>query len=197
MKTAQAQNFGSSTEGAYLLVRRDILSGRIAPGERLKVAELVNRFSVSQGAIREALARLMAEGLVESEPQRGFRAKGVSAEELRDLTTVRINVETECIRRSLKSADLDWEKRLVAVHHAMTRVTREDDSGRPSDEWNQTRLEFHETLSSGCSCGWLLQLRTTLHAQSARYYNIFHGPAGSIEIMMTSSRTRLPEMWRG
>lgn len=169
---ALVASFGSLTEGAYALLRRSLLSGKIGPGERLKVGELVARYGVSQGAIREALARLTADGLIETEPQRGFRAKSISAEELRDLTTVRINVESECLRRSIASGDVQWEKRLVGAHHEVTRTPRYLPDGEMNEAWDIAHFEFHEVLVSGCNCGWLLQLRRTLHAQSERASHI-------------------------
>ena len=173
MNKVLAASFGSLTEGVYALLRRSLLSGRIGPGERLKIGELVERYGVSQGAVREALARLTADGLIETEPQRGFRAKSISAEELRDLTTVRVNVEDECLRRSVTSGDLQWEKRLVGAYHEMTRTPpRWLNEGESNEDFGFAHLEFHEALVSGCSCGWLLQLRRTLHAQSERAINI-------------------------
>lgn len=176
MNKELAASFGSLTEGAYALLRRSLLSGRIGPGERLKVGELVEKYGVSQGAVREALARLTAEGLIETEPQRGFRAKSISAEELRDLTTVRINVEGECIRRSVLSGDLAWEKRLVAAYHQLIRTPRSVDGDPFNDDWDVAHFEFHEALVCGCSCGWLLQLRRTLHAQAERASHIIDIP---------------------
>ena len=172
MNKALAASFGSLTEGAYTLLRRSLLSGKIGPGERLKVGELVAQYGVSQGAIREALARLTADGLIETEPQRGFRAKSISAEELRDLTTVRINVESECLRRSIKTGDVEWEKRLLGAHHEVTRTPRYLPDGEKNETWNIAHFDFHEALVSGCTCAWLLQLRRTLHAQSERASHI-------------------------
>ena len=172
MQKTLAATYGSATEGTYALLRQQLLSGRIGPGERLKVGDLVKNFGVAQGAIREALARLTADGLIESEPQRGFRAKSISAEELRDLTTVRINVEGECLRRSLRTGDLEWEKRLVSAHHHLIRTPRLLDNGQPNEEWDVAHFDFHEVLVAGCSCAWLLQLRRMLHAQSERASHI-------------------------
>src|ERR1700731_5490431 len=81
------------TQRAYEGLRADLLACRIRPGSRLKIQELCDRCSVSLGAVREALSRLTSEGLVVSEPQRGFRAAPVSVADLQDLTMVRIEVE--------------------------------------------------------------------------------------------------------
>ena len=110
------------TQGAYEDLRADLLSCRIAPGSRLKVQELCDRLSVSLGAIREALSRLTSEGLVVAEPQRGFRAAPISAEDLLDLTKTRIQIETLCIRRAIEVGDVAWESQLVAALHRLSRT---------------------------------------------------------------------------
>ena len=76
MRRDSARNL---TQGAYEGLRADLLACRVTPGSKLKIQDLCERFSVSLGAIREALSRLTSEGLVISEPQRGFRAAPISA----------------------------------------------------------------------------------------------------------------------
>src|SRR5438132_9546483 len=90
------------TQAAYEGLRADLLACRIPPGSRLKIQELCTRLSVSLGAIREALSRLTSEGLVVAEPQRGFRAAPISAEDLSDLTRTRIKIESLCLRRAIE-----------------------------------------------------------------------------------------------
>src|ERR1700678_3888046 len=91
----------SLTQAAYLRLRADLLACRIRPGERVKINDVCRQFAVSLGAVREALARLTSEGLVVAEPQRGFRAAPITADELRDLTMVRIEIEGLCLRRAV------------------------------------------------------------------------------------------------
>src|SRR5438128_1384470 len=52
-------------------LREDIFSGRLAEGQRLQEAKLSAQFGVSRGPIREALAQLTQEGLLEAKPNRG------------------------------------------------------------------------------------------------------------------------------
>ena len=63
---------GTRTEEVYQLLRRDLITGRIAPGGRLKLVELSTRFALSQSVIREALARLAERGLVIATPNGDF-----------------------------------------------------------------------------------------------------------------------------
>lgn len=159
------------TQGAYEDLRADLLSCRIEPGSRLKVQELCDRLSVSLGAIREALSRLTSEGLVVAEPQRGFRAAPISAEDLLDLTKTRIQIETLCIRRAIEVGDVAWESQLVAALHRLSRTPEHtpDDPVHSSDEWALAHAAFHKALVGGCDSRWLLRLRDQLYDQSERY----------------------------
>lgn len=163
-----AQNL---TQGAYEALRADLLACRILPGSRLKIQELCTRFAVSLGAIREALSRLTSEGLVVSEPQRGFRAVPISLADLKDLTMVRIEVEALCLRRAIASGTVDWEAQLVAAFHRLSRTPERaaTDPARSDDEWADAHAAFHAALVDGGDSPWLRRLHTQLYAQSERY----------------------------
>ena len=74
-------------------IRADIVGGALAPGEKLKLGELSDRYDCGINPLREALARLGATGLVVLEDQKGVRVAPVSREDLLDLTHVRQQVE--------------------------------------------------------------------------------------------------------
>ena len=59
-------------------LRQEIVNGTVAPGAKLKLVPLARRYEVSRGPLREAAARLAAEGLVTIEDQRGFRVAPIS-----------------------------------------------------------------------------------------------------------------------
>src|SRR6201998_1543208 len=125
------------TQAAYEGLRADLLTCRIPPGKNLKIQELCDRPSVSLGAIREALSRLTSEGLVVAEPQRGFRAAPISPEDLQDLTKVRIEIDSLCLRRAIELGDVDWEAHLVAAFHRLSRTPERasDDPPRSIVDW--------------------------------------------------------------
>jgi DNA-binding GntR family transcriptional regulator len=159
------------TQGAYEGLRADLLACRILPGSRLKIQDLCTRFEVSLGAVREALSRLTSEGLVIAEPQRGFRAAPISLADLRDLTMVRIEVESLCLRRAIAVGTVDWEARLVAAFHRLSRMPERvpTDPMRADDEWAEAHAAFHAALVEGADSPWLLRLHGQLYAQSERY----------------------------
>jgi DNA-binding GntR family transcriptional regulator len=71
-----------SVEGIQQLLRADIVRGVFAPDQPLRMEALKARFDSGFSPIREALSRLLAEGLVVLEPNRGFRVSGLSREDL-------------------------------------------------------------------------------------------------------------------
>ena len=171
---AHAMNGATSanlTQSAYAGLRADLLACRILPGKKLKIQDLCDRFSVSLGAIREALSRLTSEGLVTAEPQRGFRAAPISAADLADLTMVRVEIDTLCLKRAIARGDVDWEARLIAAAHSLARTPEREpeDQARTNEEWAAAHASFHFALIDGCGSPWLIQLHTQLYAQSERY----------------------------
>ncbi|HYS86404.1 MAG TPA: GntR family transcriptional regulator, partial [Bradyrhizobium sp.] len=86
-------------------LRADILSTKLVPGQKLHIAGLAKQFSVSLTAVREALSRLVADGLVQASDQRGFRVSPVSPADLEDVTRTRIDIEGLALRRSIERGD--------------------------------------------------------------------------------------------
>src|SRR5437879_13280064 len=80
-------------------LRDDILSGRLAEGERLQEARLAQRFGVSRGPIREVLAQLTHEGLLEARPNCGVKVAPSDSEAVRDLIVpIRRVIETFALK---------------------------------------------------------------------------------------------------
>ena len=86
-------------------LRTDILSTKLVPGQKLHIAGLAKQFGVSLAAVREALSRLVADGLVQASDQRGFRVSPVSSADLADVTQTRIDIESLALRRSIERGD--------------------------------------------------------------------------------------------
>ncbi|MBD0379799.1 GntR family transcriptional regulator [Paenibacillus sedimenti] len=83
-------------------IREDILTGVFAPGVRLVVAELVQRYGVSQMPIREALQQLQGEGLVSLLPQKGASVRKLDEHFISNMYDVRMAIETMLVRRSIE-----------------------------------------------------------------------------------------------
>lgn len=152
-------------------LRADILSTKLVPGQKLHIAGLAKQFSVSLSSVREALSRLVADGLVQASDQRGFRVSPVSPADLKDVTQTRIDIEGLALRRSIERGDQAW---LTSVEKAFAHLNavpyrHPDEPGSHYEEWVIRHRVFHRTLVNACGSQWLLSFRDMLHEQSERY----------------------------
>lgn len=78
---------------AYELIREDIISGRLLPSARLKVADLALRYRTSTNPVREALQQLRGEGFVVMEANRGARVVEIDEAFVRDIIEIEVLIE--------------------------------------------------------------------------------------------------------
>ena len=84
---------GSLRSRVFTQLQNDILNGRYEPGESLTELKLSEELGVSRTPVREALRQLELEGLVQSIPNNGAIVKGVSAQDIQDIYTIRMLIE--------------------------------------------------------------------------------------------------------
>jgi DNA-binding GntR family transcriptional regulator len=159
----------SLTEDVHEAVRSDILFGRRLPASRLQLNELAEEYGVSLSVVREAVTRLASEDLVEATPQRGFRVRSISLEHLRDLTWVRVQLETLALRQSIAEGDVSWEANLVAAHHRLSVTPMFFEDGRGNTAWMAAHGAFHAALAAASGSPVLERLRGQLYDASELY----------------------------
>lgn len=159
------------TETLYQRIRNDILVGMLRPGDRLKLGELRLRYGASVNTLRETLSRIVSDGLVANEGQRGFTVVPASLADLQDITEMRRLLECHAIRLSLEHADLDWESRVVAAYHKLSKIEAvvDSDPKRYGPQLETYNHEFHKALISACGSRWLLNFHGITYDQSLRY----------------------------
>ncbi len=169
-----AARTGASTTQTSMAIERlraEIISGRLKPNEKLRVKPLMQRYGFSSSALREALSRLVTDGLVEAVDQRGFRTTRASREQLLDITETRVTVESVALQRSIEHGDLAWESRIVAACHRLARSpSRLADI--PLSERGVLWIahdDFHAALISACKSEWLLYFCKLMYQHAERY----------------------------
>jgi GntR family transcriptional regulator, carbon starvation induced regulator len=154
-------------------VRTEILSGTRAPQARIRLEELKNEFNVSWSPLREALSRLVAEGLVQTNESRGYCVAPVSRAQLSDITSMRKTLESMALRASIERGDDAWEADVLAAHHRLTKLEAKRQRREDLDQWEAWHRNYHEALTRACGSPLLLRFCAQLHDQFARYRKVF------------------------
>ena len=159
---------GAST---YQRIKRDIIFGDLAPGSKLKLDGLRERYSASMSTLRETLNRLASEGFVDAQDQRGFFVTPVSREDLIEIANLRVLLECHALRLSVEKGDTDWEGNLVAAHHKLHLMEQKMLAGDDShvEDWKRYDWEFHLALIEACGSRNLLSLHAVLYDKYLRY----------------------------
>ena len=167
---------GTYIEAVEQRLREDIVSGKLAPWEKLRLAELKIRYEMGSSPLREALSRLVGEGLVTFEGNKGFRVRGLSREDLADIAYMRTAVETFAIRTAIERGGMEWENGIVGSLHGLVTLTRDTATDRASlDAWNVAHDRFHEALLSSCGSPRVFETQRRLAEHHNRYRRIFMG----------------------
>jgi DNA-binding GntR family transcriptional regulator len=158
-------------DDAYQKLRIDILCGVLAPGHKLKFDVLQAELGYSASPLREALTSLTSEGLVTSEPRRGFRVAEISYKELDEITRLRCLLEPLALRESIAEGDDAWEADLLAAFHRLSKIEERVGPAPnvPDLNWAHWHKNFHDALLAACPSKKLLQIRSGLFEQSERY----------------------------
>ncbi|RKN44024.1 GntR family transcriptional regulator [Streptomyces hoynatensis] len=144
-----ARRGGNRREETYAELRRLLLRGELGGRTRLVEVQLAERLGVSRTPVREALVRLVADGLVERHAD-GYYATRPNLAELRDLYELRITVELRGIARALESAAVVHDVALLEPLRDHWRALR-GDLPEPDPGFVLQDEDFHHTLlrSSG------------------------------------------------
>jgi DNA-binding GntR family transcriptional regulator len=96
---------GTLSDHAYRLLADQLVSGRLAPGDRLSLRQAAQELGISVMPVREAMSRLAAENALVIEPKRAATVPLMSAAGFRDLTRVRIGIEGMAAAMAATAAD--------------------------------------------------------------------------------------------
>ncbi len=158
----------------YDRLKADILQGRFAADQKLKIEELSSLYETGASPLREALNRLSAEGLVSRSDQRGFNVAPLRWEELDTLTETRCFIEGRALEESIAHRTEEWEDKLVLLIHKLSKKPRssETDQHSANPEWELLHKEFHKTLLENAPSRWIKEFSETLGTESYRYRQV-------------------------
>jgi len=174
-------------EKVYRRMRSDIIFGRLAPGQRLKLDRVRQDYGTSIGTLREMLNRLASDGLIHAEGMRGFEVAPVSAANLREVADMRLLLECHALSLSFAAGDIEWEARVVSSHHKLALIEKRmlsGDRAADAEAWKRYDWEFHRALISACGSNALLDTHAAIYDKYLRYQMIavaFRGAAAAGE----------------
>jgi GntR family carbon starvation induced transcriptional regulator len=162
------------SERAATLVEHDILAGQLAPGARLGIVDLVQRYDIGATPLREGLSRLVSRGLIVGIGQRGFRVAEISREDLFDITVMRTAVEVEAVRLAMSHGDDAWEAGILSALHQMRRhIERTGNEFREgAEDFDRLHKGFHTALLAACGSRRMLNAHSDLYDQAYRYRRV-------------------------
>jgi DNA-binding GntR family transcriptional regulator len=156
----------------YQKLRADILTGKLQPGERLRIETLTDRYEVGASPVREALNRLSAGSFVRRFDQRGFQVAPVSLVELDELTRTRCLLNEITLREAIANGDIAWEDQIILTCNRLNRTEGQLSDGVVNPLWEERHRRFHMALVSACGSRWLLELTESLFDCADRYRNL-------------------------
>ncbi len=184
----------SRTDDAFQRLRLDILNGRLAPGTRLRVQALSREYGVSSGVIREALPRLVGQGLAVAVPQQGVRVVSVDMTDLRQLTDAAVTIETLVLRRSLTEGSMEWETSVLTAHHVLSRTPMRNENGTINDDWAAAHTRFHLAILEGCENQRLIGLAASLRDAGEVYRRWSDRPRAMTEAQHDDNHRRIRDL---
>lgn len=126
----------------YTILRKDICEGRFAPGARLQEIELSEALGVSRSPIREALRRLVSDGLLLTVPNKGTYVKEFTCKDIDEIFDMRVMLESYSIRRSQKNMTAERKQQLFDILNVLEKTHTEDNV----EQYTRADEELHNAI---------------------------------------------------
>jgi DNA-binding GntR family transcriptional regulator len=146
-------------------LRRAILRGTLAGGQRLVQAEIADQLDVSTTPVREALRDLASEGLIRLDAHRGAIVRELDLTEVREIYDLRKLLEPEALRRAAQHIT---DEELDAAEALQVQMDVETDAGA----WADLNREFHATLVKAARSPRLIMILQNLRDSAAPYVGL-------------------------
>jgi DNA-binding GntR family transcriptional regulator len=152
-------------ERAFSVIHDAIVTGLLAPGERLPIEAVASGLDMSPMPVREALGRLHEDGLVDVVPHRGASVMSLTVEDLHDLYLSRLALEPVAAASAARRFDADDAER---AREALERHSEAAEHGTPVETFT-AHTAFHFAIYEASGRPWLVRLIRPLWESSQRY----------------------------
>lgn len=136
----------SLKDHVYEYIAEKLKDGSLKPNDKINEKHLSDKLDVSRTPVREALIQLAAEGLLESEPRRGFRVKPLVLEEARDLYQLIGHLDAMAAILALDNMTEEDISSMKSLHSKMNKSIKEENF----EEYYKLQIEFHNIYLNRC-----------------------------------------------
>ncbi len=165
-------------------IENDILNGRYQPGDSLNEIKLSDEIGVSRTPVREAIRQLELAGLVETIPNKGAIVKGITAQDIEDIYTIRMRIEGLAARWAAEKAtdaELEELREAVEMEEFYTQKNR-------TEQLMQFDSRFHEIIFRAGKSRVLMQTLSSYHHYVQRARGKSLGTPGRAEQVLEEHR---------
>jgi GntR family transcriptional regulator, rspAB operon transcriptional repressor len=162
-------NHQTSKNLIYRQLRRSIMMGHRAAGERLEIEALTAEYNTSVTPVRDALQMLSHEGLIDIKPRSGYFVERITLKKLRDLLDIRRLLELESVERAALRINSQQISELRMVHAGYT-----GDDDESYDRYTDENRRFHYLIAKASGNNELAEMIGKLHDQLARFMVMRH-----------------------
>lgn len=139
----QRHEYGHATNDVTNQLRKEVLSGQYAAGDRIKIAEFAAQFKVSAMPVREALRTLEAEGLLQIVPNKGAIVRLVDEDFVRNIYDIRAALEVLLAERACLNMTFDTRRVLEEIQAKIEAAASAGDA----DGMMQLNAKFHSEIN--------------------------------------------------
>ena len=162
-------------------LREAIMSGSLPPGTQLGETELAGQFQVSRGPLREAMQRLVSEGLLRSERHRGLFVIDLEPDDVHDIYSARLAVERAAVLRVLGDDPL-------AAAATLEDAVQEMAEAHDGPAVSEADIRFHEVLVEASGSKRLVRMARTLLIETRMCLSALHRTYASDEERVTEHK---------
>lgn len=144
-------------------LRANIVNGTLSPGSQLSEVELASTYGVSRGPVREALQRLIQEGLVRSEPHRGVFVPVLSDDDVRDIYLARDALESSAVKHIISTGK---SLEAAAQLDSLVKLMQESEKAGDWEAVGRYDLEFHTALVAATGSERLQRMFSTVISET-------------------------------
>jgi len=174
----------------YEAIRHRILTGEMTPNSPVRQDAIADALGVSTIPLREALSRLEQDGLLTSYPNRGYVVRPLSADEAREVFTLRLKLEPAAAAEgALKASEAD----LSSAKEALKNLELAQARGQPGEHVTANRL-FHMALVRPGAGVVTIQILERLHVLAERYVRMHLEPHGR-DARASREHSEMIEAW--